>query len=104
MCIDQGKTHRQRYDAGHENERLALHHLARHRAHTRWIKEHHKSHQERNRADARDRLKDMIEKAAAPPPPKRKKTRPSRGAVERRLKSKAVRSNIKKMRGSVERD
>lgn len=60
--------------------------------------------QERNRADARARLKELIEQAAAPPPPKRKKTRPSRGAVERRLKSKAVRSGIKKMRGTVERD
>ena len=60
--------------------------------------------QERNRADARQRLKDMIEKAAAPPPPKRKKTRPSRGAVERRLRSKATRANIKKLRGTVERD
>ena len=60
--------------------------------------------QERNRADARERLRDMIAEAAAPPPPKRKKTRPSRGSVERRLKSKAVRANIKKMRGTVERD
>lgn len=60
--------------------------------------------QERNRADARARLKEMVEKAAAPPPPKRKKTRPSRGAVERRLKAKSVRAGIKKMRGSVERD
>ena len=60
--------------------------------------------QERNRADARQRLKDMIEKAAAPPPPKRKKTRPSRGAVERRLRSKAARANVKKLRGTVERD
>ena len=60
--------------------------------------------QERNRADARQRLKDMIEKAAAPPPPKRKMTRPSRGAVERRLRSKAARANVKKLRGTVERD
>ena len=60
--------------------------------------------QERNRADARERLKAMIEKAAAPPPPKRRKTRPSKGAVERRLKAKSVRAGIKKMRGSVDRD
>ncbi|MEM6463048.1 MAG: alternative ribosome rescue aminoacyl-tRNA hydrolase ArfB [Pseudomonadota bacterium] len=60
--------------------------------------------QERNRADARARLKEMIEKAAAPPPPKRKKTRPSKGAIERRLKAKSVRSGIKKMRSSVERE
>ncbi|MDA4845320.1 alternative ribosome rescue aminoacyl-tRNA hydrolase ArfB [Hoeflea poritis] len=60
--------------------------------------------QERNRADARDRLKALIEQAAAPPPPKRKKTRPTKGAVERRLKAKAARSGIKKLRGSVERE
>ena len=55
--------------------------------------------QERNRADARDRLADLLAKAAEPPPPPRKKTRPSKGAVERRLKAKAGRSGIKKMRG-----
>ncbi|WP_419907118.1 alternative ribosome rescue aminoacyl-tRNA hydrolase ArfB [Hoeflea sp.] len=60
--------------------------------------------QERNRADARERLKALIEKAAAPAPPKRKKTRPSKGAVERRLKAKANRAGIKKMRGAVERE
>lgn len=60
--------------------------------------------QERNRADARNRLKALIEKAAAPPPPKRKKTRPTKGAVERRLKAKAARSGIKKLRGAVERE
>ncbi|MEL6921148.1 MAG: alternative ribosome rescue aminoacyl-tRNA hydrolase ArfB [Pseudomonadota bacterium] len=55
---------------------------------------------ERNRTDARDRLIELIEKAIAPPPPPRKKTRPTRGAIERRLKAKANRSGIKKMRGS----
>jgi ribosome-associated protein len=58
--------------------------------------------QERNRADARERLKALIERAAAPPPPPRKKTRPTRGSVERRLKSKAERGDVKKMRGRVE--
>ncbi|MCY6383137.1 alternative ribosome rescue aminoacyl-tRNA hydrolase ArfB [Hoeflea prorocentri] len=57
--------------------------------------------QERNRADARDRLAEMIRRAAAPPPPKRKKTRPTKGSVERRLKAKANRSGIKKLRRSV---
>lgn len=60
--------------------------------------------QERNRADARARLKEMILEAAAPPPPKRRKTRPSKGAVERRLKAKSVRAGIKRMRGSVDQD
>ena len=41
--------------------------------------------QEQNRADARARLTALVAKAAEPPPPPRKKTRPSKGAVERRL-------------------
>ncbi len=57
--------------------------------------------QERNRQDARERLAELIARAAEPPPPPRKKTRPSKGAVERRLKAKAGRSQIKKMRGKV---
>ncbi len=57
--------------------------------------------QERNRADARARLAKLIAKAAEPPPPPRKKTKPSRGAVERRLKAKAGRSQVKKMRSRV---
>jgi ribosome-associated protein len=60
--------------------------------------------QERNRQDARDRLAALVAKAAEPPPPPRKKTRPTRGSVERRLKTKAGRSTIKKMRGRVSDD
>lgn len=60
--------------------------------------------QARNREDARERLAELIAEAAKPPPPKRKKTRPSKGAVERRLKAKAGRGQIKKMRGKVKRD
>ncbi|MBZ9669684.1 aminoacyl-tRNA hydrolase [Mesorhizobium sp. B2-1-8] len=60
--------------------------------------------QEQNRADARARLAALVAKAAEPPPPPRKKTRPSKGAVERRLKSKAGRGTIKKLRGRVEND
>jgi len=59
---------------------------------------------ERNRADARDRLAALIDKALAPPPPPRKKTRPTRGSVERRLKSKAVRGAVKRTRGPVRED
>ena len=57
--------------------------------------------QEQNRADARARLTALVAKAAEPPPPPRKKTRPSKGSVERRLKSKAGRSTVKKLRGRV---
>ena len=57
--------------------------------------------QEQNRADARKRLVELLAKAAEPPPKPRKKTRPSKGAVERRLKEKSGRAGIKKMRGRV---
>lgn len=60
--------------------------------------------QEQNRADARARLVALVAKAAEPPPPPRKKTKPSKGAVERRLKAKAGRSTVKKLRGRVDGD
>jgi ribosome-associated protein len=60
--------------------------------------------QEQNRADARARLAALIARAAEPPPPPRKKTRPTKGSVERRLKSKAGRSTVKKLRGRVGED
>ena len=55
--------------------------------------------QERNRDDARERLKELILKAAEPPPPPRRKTKPTKGSIERRLKAKSGRSEVKKMRG-----
>jgi len=58
--------------------------------------------QEQNRADARARLTALVAKAAEPPPKPRKKTRPSKGAVERRLKTKAGRSTVKKLRSRVD--
>ncbi|WP_085043932.1 alternative ribosome rescue aminoacyl-tRNA hydrolase ArfB [Ensifer aridi] len=58
--------------------------------------------QERNREDARDRLKELILKAAEPPPPPRKKTKPTRSSIERRLKEKSGRGEIKKLRGRPE--
>jgi ribosome-associated protein len=60
--------------------------------------------QEQNRADARSRLAALVAKAAEPPPPPRKKTKPTKGAVERRLKAKAGRSTVKRLRGKVEGD
>lgn len=60
--------------------------------------------QERNREDARERLKELILKAAEPPPPPRKATKPTKGSVERRLKAKSGRSDIKKMRGKPGQD
>lgn len=55
--------------------------------------------QERNREEARERLKELIVEAAKPPPPPRKATKPTKGSVERRLKAKTGRSEVKKMRG-----
>jgi ribosome-associated protein len=45
--------------------------------------------QERNRADAIDRLVALIAKAAEPPPPKRRPTRPTKASRERRLTAKS---------------
>ena len=55
--------------------------------------------QERNREDARERLKELILEAAKPPPPPRRKTKPTKGSVERRLKAKSGRADVKIMRG-----
>ncbi|WP_276119615.1 alternative ribosome rescue aminoacyl-tRNA hydrolase ArfB [Pararhizobium qamdonense] len=60
--------------------------------------------QERNREDARERLKELILKAAEPPPPPRRKTKPTKGSIERRLKEKTGRGEVKKMRGRPEND
>lgn len=57
--------------------------------------------QERNRADARARLVELIDQASAPPPPPRRKTRPTKGSVERRLAAKSGRATIKKARQKV---
>lgn len=54
--------------------------------------------QDRNREDARERLKELLLEAAKPPPPPRKKTKPTKGSIERRLKEKSGRSDVKKMR------
>jgi ribosome-associated protein len=59
--------------------------------------------QERNRADARDRLVDLIRRAAIPPKPRRA-TRPSKAAKRRRLESKKFRSTLKRGRGPVRED
>ena len=60
--------------------------------------------QERNREDARERLKELILKAAEPPPPPRRKTKPTKGSIERRLKAKTGRGEVKKMRGRPGQD
>ena len=56
--------------------------------------------QEQNRADAIHRLVALIQKAAVAPKIRRK-TKPSAGARERRLKNKHQRSKVKQSRKSV---
>lgn len=55
--------------------------------------------QERNRADAIERLVELVRKAAEPPPPPRKRTKPSKAARAKRLDAKTRRGAIKAMRG-----
>lgn len=58
--------------------------------------------QERNRADALERLLALIREAAVPPPPPRRKTKPTLGSKLRRLEGKKLRSGVKAMRGRPE--
>jgi ribosome-associated protein len=57
--------------------------------------------QERNRADARERLQALVVQAEVRPV-KRRPTKPSTGSKERRLAGKAVRSGVKQGRGKVQ--
>ena len=54
--------------------------------------------QERNKADAVERLVALIAEAATPPKPRRA-TKPTRASKERRLTAKKGRSGVKAMRG-----
>jgi ribosome-associated protein len=55
-----------------------------------------------NRRAARERLAEILAAAVAPPRPKRRPTRPTRGAVERRLADKRRRGLTKRLRRSDE--
>ena len=54
--------------------------------------------QERNRADAQERLLELIRAAAVPPPPPRKATKPTLGSKIRRLEGKKKRGTVKSLR------
>ena len=56
--------------------------------------------QGRNREIARERLAELI-RAALVVPKKRRPTKPTKGSVERRIKAKKERAEVKKMRGKV---
>jgi ribosome-associated protein len=51
-----------------------------------------------NRRAARERMADVLRRAAAPPPRKRRPTRPTRGSQERRLAEKKRRGETKRGR------
>jgi ribosome-associated protein len=53
--------------------------------------------QERNRAEALERLVELIRQAAAPPPARRP-TKPTRASQRRRLESKTRRAAVKRLR------
>lgn len=59
--------------------------------------------QEANRADARERLAELVGRAHQLPA-RRVKTKPSRAAKEKRLTGKSIRSDVKKGRGKIRID
>ena len=65
------------------------------------IKAQRSRHQERNRADALQRLIDLIRKQLETPSP-RKATRPTRASKQKRLDQKSRRSQTKVLRQKVE--
>ena len=56
--------------------------------------------QDANRADALQRLNDLVASVAQPPKPRRA-TRPTYGSKQRRLEGKGIRSAIKAGRGKI---
>ena len=54
----------------------------------------------RNREAARARLAAVLRAGVAPPAPARRKTKPTRGSQERRIKAKKERGRTKRLRGS----
>jgi ribosome-associated protein len=57
--------------------------------------------QARNREIARERLAELVRRATVAPK-KRRPTKPTRGSVERRIKAKKARGEVKSLRGRVE--
>jgi ribosome-associated protein len=58
----------------------------------------------RNREVARARMAEILAAAIAPPPPPRRPTKPSRAAVERRLREKRRRGRTKELRRATTDD
>ena len=55
-----------------------------------------------NREEAQRRLADILDRALAPPPRKRRPTKPSKASVDRRIKAKKSRSQVKRLRRSTD--
>lgn len=51
-----------------------------------------------NREEAQRRLAGILDRALAPPPKKRRPTKPSKAAVDRRIKAKKNRGQVKRLR------
>jgi ribosome-associated protein len=64
------------------------------------IHAHRHRTRERNRADARERLVELVARASHVPKPRRP-TKPSRAAKAKRMDAKKQRSRVKQMRGRV---
>lgn len=60
--------------------------------------------QDMNRKAAEARFVELLQKAAEPPPPPRVATKPTKGAVRRRLVAKTIRSTVKANRQRPEDD
>ena len=56
--------------------------------------------QEKNKHEAILRLQELVDSVSQPPKPRRP-TRPTKGSQRRRLEGKAVRGEVKKLRGKV---
>ncbi len=94
------KFHIDGSDALGEDVRERLKALAGGRVNTRGelvIFAHRHRSRERNRKDARDRLADLVRRAAVKPK-RRRKTKPSRAAKQARLDAKRKRSRTKQLR------
>lgn len=57
-----------------------------------------------NRRAARIRMADLLREAIAPPPRPRRATKPTRAAVEDRLRTKRARAQVKRLRSSLTDD
>ena len=84
------------YDMKERVRTLAGHHLGADG--TLLIDSRESRSQERNREAARERLLDLLRRAAKRPV-KRRATKPSKGSKERRIESKKKRSAVKALRG-----